>query len=81
MDATTTPSQLITCAGCGTQVPITDSFYVDGAGQLCITTCTAPCPQELIDIAPPSNRGAASGVPKSRSITFPGDRPGEDAGV
>ena len=54
MDATTTtPSQLITCDGCGTQVPLADSFYVDGAGQLCTTNCTAPCPEELIGIEPP----------------------------
>ena len=54
MDATTTtPTQLITCAGCGTQVPIADSFYVDGAGQLCTTACTTPMPEELIGIEPP----------------------------
>ena len=45
MDTTTTsPSQLITCDGCGAQVPFTDSFYVDGAGQLCTANCTAPMP-------------------------------------
>ncbi len=54
MDATTTtPSQLITCAGCGTQVPIAESCYVDGAGQLCTTTCTTPIPADLDGIEPP----------------------------
>ena len=54
MDATTTTgTQLITCDGCGTQVPIADSYYVDGAGQLCITTCTTPMPENLKDIEPP----------------------------
>ena len=54
MDATTTtPSQLITCDGCGTQVPYTDSYYVDGAGQLCTVTCTTPMPEDLTDIEPP----------------------------
>ena len=54
MDATTTiPTQLITCDGCGTQVPFTDSYYVDGAGQLCTATCTTPIPVDLLDIEPP----------------------------
>ena len=54
MDATTTtPSQLITCDGCGTQVPFADSYYVDGAGQLCTANCTTPMPEELIGIEPP----------------------------
>ena len=54
MDATTTtPSQLITCDGCGTQVPLAESFYVDGAGQLCTATCTAPSPDWASDIEPP----------------------------
>jgi len=52
MDATTTTgTQLITCDGCGTQVPIADS--VDGAGQLCTATCTTPMPEDLTDIEPP----------------------------
>jgi len=51
--ATTTLSHLITCDGCGTQVPLTDSFYVDGAGQLCTASCTAPMPEELAGIEPP----------------------------
>ena len=54
MDATnTTPSQLTTCDGCGTQVPTADTCYVDGAGQLCTPTCTTPMPEELTDIEPP----------------------------
>ena len=54
MDATTTTaSHLITCDGCGTQVPDADTYYVDGAGQLCTTTCTTPMPAELISIEPP----------------------------
>ena len=54
MDATTTiPSQLITCDGCGTRVPLANSFYVDGAGQLCTATCTTPMLEELADIDPP----------------------------
>ena len=36
-----------------TRVPYADSFYVDGAGQLCITTCTTPMPENLKDIEPP----------------------------
>jgi len=54
MDATTTTgTQLITCDGCGTQVPLADSFYVDGAGQLCTASCTSPLPEALVGIAPP----------------------------
>ena len=54
MDATTTTAiQLITCDGCGTQVPVADSFYVDGAGQLCTANCTAPSPEWAADIEPP----------------------------
>ena len=54
MDATTTTAiQPITCDGCGTQVLFPDSFYVDGAGQLCTTTCTTPIPADLADIEPP----------------------------
>ena len=54
MDATTTtPSQLITCDGCGTKVPIADSFYVDEAGQLCTANCTAPSPEWAAGIEPP----------------------------
>jgi len=29
------------------------TYYVDGAGQLCTTTCTTPMPEELKDIDPP----------------------------
>ena len=50
---TTTPTRLITCDGCGTQVPYTDTYYVDGAGQLCTVTCTAPTPECVTDIEPP----------------------------
>ena len=50
---TTTPTQLITCDGCGTQTPLADTYYVDGAGQLCTTTCTSPLPRELLGIVPP----------------------------
>jgi hypothetical protein len=54
MDATTTTgTQLITCDGCSTQVPYADTYYVDGAGQLCTTNCTNPMPAELTDIEPP----------------------------
>jgi hypothetical protein len=54
MDATTTTAtQLTTCDGCGTQVPSDDTYYVDGAGQLCTTTCTTPMPEVLIGIEPP----------------------------
>jgi recombinational DNA repair protein (RecF pathway) len=54
MDATTTSvNQLIICAGCGTQVPIAESFYVDGAGQLCTTNCSPSIPVDLGDIEPP----------------------------
>jgi hypothetical protein len=54
MDATTTTeTQLITCDGCGTQVPFADTYYVDGAGQLCTTTCIEPMPEALIGIEPP----------------------------
>jgi hypothetical protein len=50
---TTTVTQLITCDGCGTHIPAADTYYVDGAGQLCTTTCTTPMPEELIGIQPP----------------------------
>ncbi len=53
MDATTPPTQLITCDGCGTQVPFAGSYHVDGAGQLCTATCIAPMPEELKGIDPP----------------------------
>jgi hypothetical protein len=63
MDATTTPTtQLTTCDGCGTQVPLADSYYVDGAGQLCTTTCTTPIPAELTGIQPPFWDCKTSGV-------------------
>jgi hypothetical protein len=51
--ATTTSTQLTTCDGCGTRVPFAGTYYVDGTGQLCITTCTSPMPLELIGIEPP----------------------------
>jgi recombinational DNA repair protein (RecF pathway) len=50
---TTTPTQLTTCDGCGTQTPTTSTYYVDGAGQLCTTTCTSSMPAELTGIEPP----------------------------
>jgi hypothetical protein len=50
---TATTTQLTTCDGCGTQIPTTDTYYVDGAGQLCTSTCTTPMPVELIGIEPP----------------------------
>jgi hypothetical protein len=54
MDATTsTPTQLTTCDRCGTLIPHADTLYVDGAGQLCTTTCTTPIPAELTGIQPP----------------------------
>ena len=54
MDATpTTPSQLITCDGCGTEIHFADTYYVDGAGQLCTATCTSPMPAGLAGIEPP----------------------------
>jgi hypothetical protein len=54
MDATTTtPTQLTTCDGCGSEVPHADAYYVDGAGQLCTATCTSPMPAELTGIKPP----------------------------
>ena len=54
MDATTTtPTELITCDGCGTQVRIADSFYVDGAGQRCTASCTTPIPADLDGMEPP----------------------------
>ncbi len=54
MDITaSSPSELITCDGCGTQVPFADTYYVDGAGQLCTTTCTTPMPAGLESIEPP----------------------------
>ena len=54
MDVTvTSPASLIICAGCGAHVPFTESFYVDGAGQLCTTTCTAPLPEWALTIKPP----------------------------
>ena len=54
MEATATSvNQLITCDGCGTQVPIAESFYVDGAGQLCTADCTTPAPEWAADIEPP----------------------------
>ena len=54
MDATTTTvNQLITCDGCGTKVHYTDSYYIDGAGQLCTAICTTPIPADLDDIEPP----------------------------
>ena len=53
MDATTPPSQLLTCDGCGTQTPLADTYHVDGAGQLCTTTCTSPIPADLDGIEPP----------------------------
>ena len=33
--------------------PLADTYYVDGAGQLCTTTCTSPLPRELLGIEPP----------------------------
>jgi hypothetical protein len=54
MNATTTPpTQLTTCDGCGTLIPAASALYVDGAGQLCTTTCTTPIPAELAGIQPP----------------------------
>ena len=54
MDATTTSiNQLITCDGCGTQIPYTDTYYVDGAGQLCTAKCTTPLSEDLVGIEPP----------------------------
>ena len=54
MDITaSSPSELITCASCGAQVPFADSYYVDGAGQLCTATCTNPLPRWITDIEPP----------------------------
>ena len=58
MDATTTTAtQLITCDGCGTQVPFADSYYVDGAGQLCTTNCTTPIPETSPTSSRPSEGG------------------------
>jgi hypothetical protein len=54
MDAiTTSPTPLTTCDGCGTQVLLSGTLYVDGAGQLCTATCTTPMPAELAGIVPP----------------------------
>ena len=53
MNATTTSTQLITCDGCGTHVLPADSYYVDGAGQLCTAKCTTPLPEDLRGIEPP----------------------------
>lgn len=54
MDITaSSPSELITCDGCGAQVPFADSYYVDGAGQLCTANCTNPLPRWITDIEPP----------------------------
>jgi hypothetical protein len=36
-----------------THAPFTESLYVDGAGQLCTTTCTSPLPEWVIGIEPP----------------------------
>ena len=56
MDVTaTSPTDLITCAGCGAHVPFTESFYVDGAGQLCTATCAAPCRSGLSPSSRPSD--------------------------
>ncbi len=54
MDVTvTSPTGLITCAECGAHVPFTDSYYVDGAGQLCTANCTSPLPEWATGIEPP----------------------------
>jgi hypothetical protein len=54
MDATTTtPTQLTTCDSCGTRITQSGTLYVDGAGQLCTTTCTSPLPEALVGIQPP----------------------------
>jgi len=54
MDATTSPSDTITCAkpGCGTLTTLADSTYIDGLGQVC-PSCTTPLPEGLEDLDPP----------------------------
>lgn len=54
MDTTaSSPADQITCAGCGTLVPFEESFYVDGAGQLCTANCTTSLPEWATGIEPP----------------------------
>jgi hypothetical protein len=54
MDATTSPSETITCAKpwCGTLTTLAGSIYIDGLGQVC-QNCTSPLPEGLEDIDPP----------------------------
>lgn len=45
MDATTSPSDVITCAmpGCDANAKLTESTYIDGCGQVC-PSCAGPRP-------------------------------------
>ena len=54
MDATTSPSAIITCArsGCGAPTTQAESTYIDGCGQVC-SGCAGPLPAWWDDIEPP----------------------------
>jgi len=54
MDATTTPSTVITCArpGCGMRTSLAEATYVDGCGRVC-AGCAGPLPEWWTDIEPP----------------------------
>jgi hypothetical protein len=54
MELTTPASDLVTCARaeCAARVPVAETTYVDGAGQLC-ASCTGPVPEWLYEIEPP----------------------------
>jgi len=47
------PAELITCARRGTHVHLTESYYVDEAGQLCTANCTSP-PTHSSTSSPPA---------------------------
>lgn len=46
-----TTDTTITCGQCGTTVPVSQSVYVDGGGQMCVTCF--PEPSGLEGIEPP----------------------------
>ncbi len=55
MNATTSPSDTITCAkgrACGGSATLAESTYIDGCGHVC-AGCAGPVPAWLYDIEPP----------------------------
>jgi hypothetical protein len=54
MTATAPTAEIITCArpGCETRVPLAESGYIDGCGQVCLS-CLGPVPAWFSEIEPP----------------------------